>query len=118
MSKKNYLEKAIHWITKKSTTSIKAQLDGYEAPKVFRNKETGEEIQADFSFITQGGAKSYTDIALKSDSPQKLITRWKLLSMMAALKSGKLYLLTPKGHKMFAQRLVDQYNINATIYSL
>ena len=118
MLKQSHLEQGINWISKKSTISIKAQLDGYEEPKVFRNKETGEEIQADFSFITQGGAKSYTDIAIKTDDPQKLVTRWKLLSTMASLKKGKLYLLAPKGHKMFTQKLVNDYNINATIHSL
>ncbi len=118
MSKKIYFNKAVDWVSKKASNSFKAQIEGYESTRVFTNKSTGEEIQADFSFETQGGAKSYTDIALKSNSPQKLVTRWKLLSLMASMKRGKLFLLAPKGHKMFTQKLVDNYNINATIYSL
>ena len=118
MSKQSYFDKAIEWVSKKSTNSFKARAKGYDAPKVFKNKTTGEEIQADFSFQTEGGTKSYTEIALKSDSPQKLVTRWKLLSLMASMKHGKLFLLAPKGHKMFTLNLVNKYNINATIYSL
>ena len=118
MSKLNYIDKAINWISKKSTISVKANLESYEPPKIFRNKHTGEEVQADFSFETQGGSKSYTDIALKSETPQKLVTRWKLLSLMASLKQGKLYLLAPKGHKLFTQRLVNKYEINAMVHSL
>ena len=118
MSKQNYLDKALNWVSKKSNNAFKARVNGYEAPKVFKNKNTGEEIQADFSFQTQGGTKSYTEIALKSDSPQKLVTRWKLLSLMASMKQGNLFLLAPKGHKKFTQKLVNQYNINATINSL
>lgn len=118
MSKQSYFDKAVKWVSKKSKNSFKAKVNGYESPKVFKNKNTGEEIQADFSFQTEGGTKSYTEIALKSDSPQKLVTRWKLLSIMASMKHGKLFLLAPNGHKMFTQKLVDKYKINATICSL
>ncbi len=118
MSKDSYIEKAIQWASKKSVASIKAKHDDYEDPKVYTNNTTNEEVQADLSFITQGGAKHYTDIALKSDKPQKLVTRWKLLSLVASLKNGKLFLLAPKGHKTFTKKLVEQYNINAVVYSL
>lgn len=118
MSKEIYFDKAIEWVSKKTSNSFKANIDGYEPPKVYTSKNTGDEIQADFSFESQGGSKSFTDIALKSEPPQKLVTRWKLLSLMASMKQGKLFLLAPKGHKMFTQKLVEKYNINATIYSL
>ncbi|MFT4535903.1 MAG: hypothetical protein ACJA1A_002755 [Saprospiraceae bacterium] len=118
MLKQNYLDKAIDWISTKSTITVKAQIDGYDPPKVFTNKQTGEEIQADFSFTTQGGSKSFTEVALKSDHPQKLVTRWKLLSLMASMKKGKLHLLTPSGHKLFTKKLVDTYHIDAVIHSL
>ncbi|MBT8220175.1 MAG: hypothetical protein KJP00_10130 [Bacteroidia bacterium] len=118
MSKEIYHDKAMAWVSKKSSAVIRANLEGYDPPKVFKNKDTGEEIQADFSFESSGGSKSYTEIALKSDSPQSLVTRWKLLSLMASMKQGKLHLLAPKGHKMFTQKLVDQYNINAIVHSL
>lgn len=118
MSKESYFDKATEWVSKKSENSFKAKIDGLDEPKVFKNKVTGEEIQADFSFQTLSGKKSYTEIALKSDSPQKLVTRWKLLSLMASMKQGKLFLLAPKGHIMFTKKLVDNYNINAIIHSL
>ena len=117
MSKDNYLTKAIQWVKNKSISSLRANHKDFEPPKTFINRATQEEVQADISFITKGG-RCYTDIALKTDQPQKLITKWKLLSKMASLKQGKLFLLTPRGHKMFVQRLVETYQINATIYSL
>jgi len=118
MSKKDYFKKALDWVNAKSTTSIKALTEGYEAPKIFTNTQTQDHVQADISFTTQGGAKHFTDIALKHDDKQKLVTRWKLLSIMASIKKGKLHLLAPKGHKMFTQKLVSKYNINALIHSL
>jgi len=118
ISKQPFLDNAFKWIYKKSVSSVKAQTKDYEQPKVFRNKDTGKEIQADFSFITQRGSKSYSDIALKSDYPQELVTRWKLLSFMASINQGKLHLLAPNGHKMFTQKLVDKYKIKALIHSI
>lgn len=118
MSKKDYIKKAIDWVNLKSVSTLKARAEGYDDPKVFTNRNTQDIVQADISFVSSGGAKNYTDIALKDEDPQRLVTKWKLLSVMASIKRGKLYLLAPKGHKMFTQRLVDQYNINAIVHSL
>lgn len=117
-SKSNYLDKALDWVTKKASVKFKAKMEGYEPTRVFTNQETGDVVQADFSFVTHGGSKSYTDIAIKSDTPQKLVSRWKLLSLMASMKRGKLFLLAPKGHKMFTERLINKYNINAEVRSI
>lgn len=116
--KEKYLKKAIQWAEKKATVSLKAVGKEYEDPKIFTNKATQEEIQADLSYITHGGAKHYSDIALKTKNKKRLIMKWKVLSFMASMKRGKLHLLTPKGHKAFTEKLVDRHNINAMIHSL
>ncbi len=118
MNKDPYYKKAIAWVKNKSPQKLKASIEGYESPKAFINKSTEEEVQADIAFSTTGGFRHYTDIALKTDKVQKLVTRWKLLSIMAKMKRGKLHLLAPKGHKMFTERLVDKYNIDAMVYRL
>lgn len=118
MSKSSYIQKAIDWVQKRSVTSLKAKAEGYEEPKIFTNTQTNDVVQADISFTTQGGSRHFTDIALKEDDTRSLVTKWKLLSIMASLKKGKLHLLAPKGHKMFTQKLVKRYNINALIHSI
>jgi hypothetical protein len=118
MDKSNFMEKAINWSKKKSIEQIRANHDGFEQTNPFKNKDTEEEIYPDISFVTSSGAKHYTEVALKQDAYEKLVTRWKLLGTIASYKRGKLHLLAPKGHKMFTQRLVDQYKINAMVYSL
>jgi len=117
-AKKDFFETALQWITKRSIVSVQTESDGYEPPKAYTNKQTGEEIRPDFSFLTHGSSKSFTEIALKSESPRNLVTRWKLLSLMASMNRGKLHLLTPRGHKQFTQKLVETHNINALIHSI
>ena len=93
-------------------------MEGFEKPYTYTNANTHEEICPDISFIGLGGAKSYTEIAIKQDNEVDLVTRWKLLSQMATYKSGRLHLLAPRGHKAFTQKLVDDYHIAAEIHSI
>jgi hypothetical protein len=118
MNKKLWFPKALDWVERKTIGQIKAIAEGYDDPKTFYNKTTKETLQPDISFETQNGSKHFTDIVIKNDDSQKLVTRWKLLSMMASLKRGKLHLLAPRGHKMFTRRLVDKYNVNAIVHSI
>ena len=117
-NKRTYLEKAIAWVEKKSTTRLRIATKGYEDPKIFTNTSTKEQIQPDLSFVTHAGSKHFSEIALKKDDPKELITRWKLLGLIAQMKSGKLHLLAPRGHKSFAQRIVNRHNINASVHSI
>lgn len=118
MKKDIYLDKAVAWAQKKSMDTVKSIAEGYEKPNSFESTDNDKSVQPDITFITQGGAKHYTEIALKSEDSRSLVTKWKLLSVMAAMKKGKLHLLAPKGHKMFTQKLIDQYNINALVHSI
>lgn len=118
MNKQEHFEKAYKWVKTQPFKSLRAKIDGYEDPKIFTAQTSNESVQADFSFITRRGAKHFSDIVLKDADPTQLVTRWKLLSTMAELKDGKLHLLAPKGHKSFAQRLVKEHNINASVHSI
>ncbi|MEL6124119.1 MAG: hypothetical protein AAFQ02_09355 [Bacteroidota bacterium] len=116
--KEEHFEKAIQWVKSKTKNEIKARHEGYEDPKSFTNASTDEVVMPDITFTSDRGRKHYTDIVIKSDHPQQLITKWKLLSTMASMKQGKLHLLAPRGHKSFADRLIEQYHIEATVHAL
>ncbi|SHJ12086.1 hypothetical protein [Aquimarina spongiae] len=118
MNKKKYIERALNWVNKRPTTAIKSIAPGFDEPKTFLSKSTNEKIKADLSFTTYGGAKHFSDIALKKKNAKKLVIKWKVLSYMAAMKRGKLHLLAPSGHKAFTKRLVERHNINAEIHSI
>ncbi|MFT5248833.1 MAG: hypothetical protein ACI93P_000549 [bacterium] len=112
------LERAVAWAEKKTTVSLKAISEGYENPQIFISKTTQEEIQADLSFVTQGGVRHYSVIALKNENQKKTVAKWKVLSFLASLKKGNLHLLAPKGHKTYTEQLVKNHDINAVIHAL
>lgn len=118
MTKEQYLDQALQWVQRRSISSLKAVHDSYEPPKNYINKQTEEAVQADISYLSHKGEQFYVVIALKTENQRNLVSQWKLLSIMATLKRGKLILLAPKGHKMFTDRIVNQYKINAIVYSI
>ncbi|NNF34806.1 MAG: hypothetical protein HKN68_11885 [Saprospiraceae bacterium] len=118
IEKQQYLEQALEWVSRKTTGEIKSVHEDYEDPKIFKSKSSDMTVQPDISFRLNDGRKHFTDISLKTEKPQNLVTRWKLLSTMATLSRGKLYLLAPRGHKIFTTRLVERYNINVTVQAL
>lgn len=100
---------------------IRANLEDYETPaKLTRqNKKTNE----DESFIPDvtaviNGRKSYFELAVKSDDVTQVVTKWKLLSDVARYKRGKLFLVTPRGHFAFADRLMKLHMIQAEVVKL
>ncbi len=117
-SKQKYFQKALDWANSRSISELKANHEDFDPPKSFVNKSTDQSVQADMSFKLNGKTRYFSEIALKTEKVQSLVTKWKLLSMMASMKGGKLFLLAPKGHKMFTEKIVERYNINAIIYSL
>lgn len=117
-NKKYYLEKALKWVATKPTSIVKSTAEGFESPRTFKSRIRDLSIMPDISFKTYRGNLHYADIALKSEEPSKLATRWKLLSVMAAAQRGKLHLLVPTGHKSFVNKLIEKHNINAFVLSI
>lgn len=110
-------ERAIQWAKKNGFSNIKANTEEYDTPGGFTRKDSDDEYIPDISGVRLRG-KSYVEIALKTEANDQQISKYKLLSTMASIKSGKLYLLAPKGHKAYIDKIVKQYNINADVVSI
>ena len=113
----SFIKKAIQWAENHGFKQIKANCKGYKTPTQFTAKSQGQVVVPDISGM-QLGSKSYIEIATKTDKITSRITKWKLLSTLANIKGGKLFLLAPKGHKYFAERIVRKYNLNAQVENL
>lgn len=104
-------------VRKKGYEAIKANSEGYETPSGFENKEEGNILIPDIT-AKRFGAKSYFEIAVKTDLKRKVVNKWKLLSLMARAKGGKFHIVAPRGNFAFADRLVQKHDIAANIIKL
>jgi len=116
MSEENWINKAIDWVKQKGFTNIKAEVADFEPPTKFTKKDG--EIFAPHITCKKGYKKNYVEIATKTEAPQLAISKWKLLSTLAAMKEGTLYLLAPKGHITYVRKIVKQYQLNAEVIAL
>lgn len=117
MKDQTILEKAIKWAKNKGFQNIKAKTEEYEDPIQFTRNRDEESFMPDITGLQTGG-KSYIEIATKTEDIHRTISKWKLLSTMASMKGGNLFLLAPKGHKTFTENIVKKYNLDAKVVYL
>lgn len=110
-------ESAIAWAKKHGFKSIKANTENYETPSKFTRPNEEPPVIPDITGI-QTTSKCYVEIAQKSEDVQRVISKWKLLSRMAEVKGGKLFLLAPRGHKAFTDKIVEKHSLNARVVSI
>ena len=113
MSKQDYFQDAIDWAKSLSLSNFKANTEGFESPKTFSHAEKDIDFTPDMTGKRRTN-KFYLEIALKSENPRKLVSKWKLLSTLASMKGGKLYLLAPRGHKAFTERILNRHQLPNT----
>ena len=105
-------------VSKKGFDNIKANAEGYETPaKIRRSKDSEEYFIPDVTGEVNG-RKSYFELGLKSDDVREVVTKWRLLSSLAAYKHGKLYLAVPRGHMAFTTRILADYPIQAEVVKI
>lgn len=94
--------------------NIKANIEEFETPSRLNRSGDDTAFIPDITGVING-RKSYFEIALKTEKMRPLITKWKLLSKIAAFKRGKLFLIVPHGNYAFTERILKKYGIKAKI---
>ncbi|MCB0656808.1 MAG: hypothetical protein KDC57_11765 [Saprospiraceae bacterium] len=117
MENDTYVQKAVKWAERKGFTKIKALLEDYESPKSFTRSGDDEVIQPIVTGV-QMGTKHYIELGIKTDKPNRLISKWKLIEMLSQRGEGKFYVLVPYGHKAFVDRILKDHNIHAVTVSI
>ncbi len=118
MKNNKWIEKAIQWAESKGLNSIKSVHEDYENPTSFTLQNSGDTFTPDLTGI-QRTRKNYVEIALKDvGNRSRKISKWKLLSTLAAQQGGRFYILAPRGHKAFAERIIDKYQLNSNLVSI
>jgi hypothetical protein len=117
MKEEELYQKAIHWAKTKGYSAIKANVEGFEAPTSFRKKDNDDTFTPDIT-AKKLGTKNYIEISVKSEEVKRDISKWKLLSSLAAARGGKLFLLAPRGHKAYTEKIVTENNLAAQVVSI
>lgn len=111
------LDKALAWAGKKGFKEIKSVHEEYEKPFSYTNKES-DTVFTPHITANKDGRRTYIEVATKGEDVIEIISKWRLLSTMAEMKGGKLYLLAPRGHKSFTDGIIDSHPINAVVVSI
>lgn len=111
------INKVVDWVKAKGFRTIKAKAEGFEDPSAFTRSETDRSFIPDVTAMRRD-KKNYFEVALKTDDKKVAIRKWKLLSTIASMKNGKLFLFAPRGHKAFVERIVKERNLNAEVKSI
>lgn len=114
---KEWLAESVELVEKRGFTNIKSKLEGYENPISFDKKGDKTNYTPDITATSSHG-KAYFDIAQKTDDTTSLVSKWKLLSTIAAMKKGKLHIIVPFGQNKFTQEILSQYDIDADVIKL
>ncbi len=118
MTNNEWIERAIEWAKRKGINAIKAVHQDYEDPTSFTQKSTGDTFTPNLTGMKRT-RKNYVEIALKdTDNRSRKISKWKLLSALATQQGGRFYLLAPRGHKAFAEKIIEKYNLNSMLVAI
>lgn len=114
----NPIQAGVNLLMKKGFKKIKADvLEDYEDPKSLVKASNQDAFTPDITMV-KNGRRFFCDIALKTEKIRRLVSKWRLMETLAAVKESKLYLLVPRGSLSFTKSLVKQYNINTVVVKL
>lgn len=120
MNKQAYISEVIDWAKARGFDEIRADLpdnDAFETPIRYERVQDDEPFTPDVTGKLLGG-KSYFEVILKTSKTNRLISKLKLISLLASRRDGKLYLMAPKGHYQFAEDIRRNYQLTAEVVKL
>ncbi|GAB3032721.1 hypothetical protein [Spirosoma pulveris] len=119
MSKQAHILKVVDWVQKHGYNDIRANAEGYQTPITYGRQQDSEQFIPDVTG-KQFDQESYFEVILKSDAAEAkhLLSKLKLLSQLAAVKGGKLFLMSPRGHRSYAKEVLVETNVVAEVINL
>lgn len=105
-----FLEKSINHLKARGFKDIKADLEGYECPKSYVRKASGNAITPDI-VASKNGRKYFFDISLKSDKPRLLKSKWVFLDTLSRMNSNRFRIITTRGHYKFTDTMLQDINL-------
>ena len=116
-NKQDYIQRAADWAQASGFTEVRANASGYEKPITYNRQQDSQSFTPDVTG-KQFDQKSYFDVLVSTADRQQVISRLKLLSQLAAVRGGHLYVMVPKGHQPFAKNIVAECQVAAEVINL
>ncbi len=104
------LQQSVNHLEARGFNNIKADMEGYETPKSYLKKSTGNNVTPDIT-ATKNGIKYFFDISLKSEKPTLLKSKWLFLDTLSRMKSNRFRIITFRGHYKFTDTLLSELNL-------
>ncbi|MDF7821439.1 hypothetical protein P1X15_27710 [Runella sp. MFBS21] len=117
MDKDSYIPKVVEWVKRKGYEQIKANLEGFEVPIAYERQNDDERFIPDVTAKLLY-EKSYFEVVLKTDNPDRVVSKLRLLSMLASQKGGRLFMMAPSGHLNFVKELALKHSISGEVVKI
>lgn len=117
ITKQEYYPVMVKWVESNGFERIRANIKGFEKPIAYEKQSDSDKFTPDATGYLMF-EKSYFEIVLKTDDTERLATKLKLMSLLAAQRGGKLYVIAPKGHYLFGRKILKENNIYGTVVKI
>jgi hypothetical protein len=111
------IKEAVEYLEHRDYENIKADIEGYETPTSFSQKGSDVSITPDI-VAERAGIKHYFDISLKSEKPNLLKSKWRLLEVISRMKKAQFKIITKRGHYSFTKAMLEDLNLEKNLIKL
>ncbi len=114
---KEILKESVAYLENRGFEQIQADVNGYEAPKSYRKKNSDVVITPDIVAV-RAGIKHYFEISLKSEKPRLLKSKWQFLDTLTRMRNQRFKIITRRGHYKFTDEMLKDLNLEKNLIKL
>lgn len=103
-------KKATDFLTESGYQNIKADLEGFDEPRSYKQQKSDVTFTPDI-VAEKNGSKYIFELGLKSENPTQLKSKWLLLNTLSQIRDFKFRIITSRGHLKFTNELIDSTKI-------
>jgi hypothetical protein len=106
------LQKSVEHLETRGFDNIKADMTGYESPKSYLKKSSGNSVTPDIT-ASKNGINYFFDLSLKSEKPTLLKSKWLFLDTLSRMRSDRFRIITFRGHYKFTDTMLNELNLGS-----
>ena len=114
---KEIIKESVSYLEKRGFEQIRANVDGYEAPKSYLKKNSDVVITPDI-VASRAGIKHYFEISLKTEKLRLLKSKWQFLDTITRMRNQRFKIITRRGHYKFTDELLKELNLEKNLIKL